>query len=1413
MKNLALKHYLLLFTCFLMQTAIQAQTPQWHYSRSLGDGNPLPEIGANLGSATFGNASFMAVTTDANGNVYAGGRYLAYGYLYVTKFDPNGNLIWSHAGDPDDYVHADDSRGSGPFSDELKQVRVRDMIVADNGGMDYLYVYGHGQADGTGNDNLFVVCYNLATGAVVWAYEYDDGSNSYEAGQITLSNNGELILVSDKVLVFINKDGIEQSQWPAGTATLTATGIKDHIASATDPAPDYFGSFDGLSVTNPVESFSPLANTQTYAAPYDTTGINLVPSAPAGGAIPGTYDVTERIFATESLTANSNLHQANHEPLQGTSFSLTSGVIISPDPANPGFNYNVSNTKYQGVVMAPDGSLYISGVTNVNGNNQAWIAKLNKNDYTTSDWAYYWRSNSTDPTNIALDENENVYMTSWDSGVLNIFATGGWVQNVLTKWNSSGVLQWAKVYGGNKHDITYAHGALEIDTDNDRIVLGILSQSFSSNPESIITGGIQVMNYNGEIQSVSYIDSPVTAYGTQATFDGNGNLYGVAGHDDNTGSEHLFKVKRAILYNNPTIESTVLTADNSYIDVTFNQAVYNTNGGSGALEAADFSLGITGGSATTPIISSVKKNDNAVEGSASALAGGETVIRVFFSTTGAADGSEVLTVSPVSNQIFSASGNTALTTQSNNTATLNDKLGPTVTSVSSPLSDGTYIKDNCIYITVTFSEAVTAVGFPSLKLETGTTDQTINPEGGSFGSGTTTLSFLYCIGAGESSSDLEYFDTSSLTAGTSIKDAAGNDATLTLPTIGGGNSLSDNKALVVDGIAPTVTSVSSTVSSGSYKAGDVIPLTMTFSEAVTVTGTPQIELETGDTDRTVDYTSGSTTTTLTFNYTVKAGDTNGGGLEYTSTAALTLNSGTIKDDAGNTATLTLANPGASGSISSTKSISIDTTDPIVLEVTSSETDDTYGVGDQLDISVQYDEEVFVTGTPQLVLETGDVDRTIDYVDRSSSTLRFVYTVQSGDVSSDLDVISSSALSLNGGTIKDAAGNDASLTVQQGATGGSLSQNKAIVIDTSFPSVTTADASTVAQLSATLAGEVTYEGTTSVTERGIVYAITSTNNDPEIDGTGVTKDTNGTGAGAFSESISGLTANTQYSFKAYAINSSGTVYGTVKTFTTPALIVPTITFADIDKVYDDTDFALGATSNSAGAITYSIEGAANETSLSGTNNATVTLGNIGTVTIRATQATNDIYAEGTKDITLTLTAKELTVTGLTGDDKAHDGITDATASGEAALSGVIAGDDVNLSGTPVFTFASADVGTEVAITTTGYTLSGDEAGNYSLIQPTLSADITAVLSAHDLTVSDLLVYPNPSEHFLNMKLKEGARVKNTDIKVYDSRGRHILLPTKLEGNVAQIQIDQLPVGRYLIRVTQIDKSEVLSFIKK
>ena len=132
---------------------------------------------------------------------------------------------------------------------------------------------------------------------------------------------------------------------------------------------------------------------------------------------------------------------------------------------------------------------------------------------------------------------------------------------------------------------------------------------------------------------------------------------------------------------------------------------------------------------------------------------------------------------------------------------------------------------------------------------------------------------------------------------------------------------------------------------------------------------------------------------------------------------------------------------------------LDTIAPVVINVSSSTAAGTYRVGDSIDITIQFDEIVDVTGIPQLTLETGITDRTIDYTSGSGSdTLSFTYLVQSDDRSLDLDYLAITALSLNGGTIQDAAGNNAVLDLPTPGAAGSLADNTDIVVETEEESI-------------------------------------------------------------------------------------------------------------------------------------------------------------------------------------------------------------------------------------------------------------------------------------------------------------------------------------------------------------------------
>jgi len=126
--------------------------------------------------------------------------------------------------------------------------------------------------------------------------------------------------------------------------------------------------------------------------------------------------------------------------------------------------------------------------------------------------------------------------------------------------------------------------------------------------------------------------------------------------------------------------------------------------------------------------------------------------------------------------------------------------------------------------------------------------------------------------------------------------------------------------------------------------------------------------------------------------------------------------------------------------------------------------------------------------------------------------------------------------------------------------------------------------------------------------------------------------------------------------------------------------------------------------------------------------------VGTATVTITGINN--YSSSLTT-TFNITPKALTVTGVTAEDKEYDGTTEASLTGTASVVGVVSGDDVNLSGTAVSVFADADVATGVTVTTTGYTLAGTDAGNYTLTQPTgLSADITPkALTVTGVTAED------------------------------------------------------------------------------
>ena len=222
--------------------------------------------------------------------------------------------------------------------------------------------------------------------------------------------------------------------------------------------------------------------------------------------------------------------------------------------------------------------------------------------------------------------------------------------------------------------------------------------------------------------------------------------------------------------------------------------------------------------------------------------------------------------------------------------------------------------------------------------------------------------------------------------------------------------------------------------SGVYRIGDDIQVTVTFSENVTVTGSPQLELAVGSNNRTASYDS-TDGTKVVFSYTVAEGDTDSDGITIGANK-LTLNSGSIKDGADNDANL------AHSALAAQDGHKVDGVRPrlqsLYFAASSGGSDGAYSANETLIIVARFRTSDglirgSVSGPPQVKLDlTGKEkaaswDYSLRFNDQRKYVAYFGYVVQNGDLDRNGPAISANSVNLNGGFIRDSAGNDAVLT--------------------------------------------------------------------------------------------------------------------------------------------------------------------------------------------------------------------------------------------------------------------------------------------------------------------------------------------------------------------------------------------------
>ncbi|HEY9237187.1 MAG TPA: DUF4347 domain-containing protein [Phenylobacterium sp.] len=706
----------------------------------------------------------------------------------------------------------------------------------------------------------------------------------------------------------------------------------------------------------------------------------------------------------------------------------------------------------------------------------------------------------------------------------------------------------------------------------------------------------------------------------------------------------------------------------------------------------------------------------------SAVTAGQAVTVAYTDPTGGDD------ASAIQDAVGNDAASLPATSVTNNTV----DPPPSVSGNIAVPADGSYAAGQTLSFTVTFTENVTVVGTDSvLGLTIGSTAR----EAVFASSTANSVTYAYTVQAGDT--DANGVAVGGLNLNTStIKDVAGNDANLAL-----GGHVPSTAGVLVDTTAPEVATVS-VPSGGTYAAGQALSFTVNFDDNVTVAGTDStLALTIGATARTATYSS-KTANSITYTYTVQAGEADADGITV---GALSKGSSTIRDAAGNDAVLTLNSVGA------TSGVLVDGTVPSVTGNVSVPANDTYVVGETLSFTVTFDENVTVIGTGStLGLNIGGASRSAAYTSKTANSITYTYTVQAGDA--DADGVAVNGVALNGDTIRDAAGNDASLTLT-----GHLPSTAGILVDALAPAAPSApDLTAGSDTGASSTDNITNDTTPTFT--GTAEA-NSTVTLYDTDGTTVLGTTTADGSGVWSITNSTLSAGA-HTLTAKAADAAGNVSAaspglavTIDTAAPAAPSAPDLTAgsdtgaSSTDNITGDTTPTFTGTAEANSTVTlYDTDGTTvlGTTTADGSGVWSITSSTLSagshTLTAKATDTAGNVSA-ASNGLTITVDTAAPTGLGLsattTSTSAATAGSTLATLSATDASSvtySLATGDGFNDADNASFSISGASLRAGGASLSAGtyhiYLAATDAAGNVSYQASTITVANAPVVTVDD-----------------------------------------------------------------------------------
>jgi hypothetical protein len=407
-------------------------------------------------------------------------------------------------------------------------------------------------------------------------------------------------------------------------------------------------------------------------------------------------------WTVSGLTVTSTIATVSGTDLAGNAYTGTDSITFTIDNSNPTLvsftdndtdNYvnNYTNITFSATFsesMATSPTLSISGLVT----NTAMTVSSSTNSTT---WTYFWDVPSgNDGTYFATVSGTDLLGNAYSGTKSITFVvdnTDPLIQSVtVTDTNSKVLLTYNEPV--QLYDPSYFASNFSVTKTGGTATVSYTGYSFSTTDSNTIILNITI---TGEPTGNELLE--VGPAGASTLIDRAGN-YALDYSDSSQTSNTVYLTNTP-----PKFASTSVNSSNTSITITFSEKVYGDQGKT-PIENTDFILSVSGGTAvlssSTPIALSTTDSKTFI---------------LSTSYTTPANGTEILTVTPVSNSltastfwnpVFDSKGTQIdLTQTQSNTVQLNDQAGPSIT--------GTAIDSQNRYVDITFSEGVYATASPA----------------------------------------------------------------------------------------------------------------------------------------------------------------------------------------------------------------------------------------------------------------------------------------------------------------------------------------------------------------------------------------------------------------------------------------------------------------------------------------------------------------------------------------------------------------------------------------------------------------------------------------------------------------------------------------------------------------------------